>query len=335
MAYTTSYPASPYNGFIFGEPTVFNSSGTYTIPSNANANSVILIEAIGGGGGGGEGSSTSAVGQLGSYTIQTNYGTGNSGASNREPGNPGDCFLGVFRLGFISQTPAGLSLTVTAGAGGSGSIITGGAVTSPSSGSNGNFPGTIATAGGSSGVTYAGTTIASAAGGTVGGSNFDLSEYTVSDGFASANSAKAFGPRAGVGKYSLNWASASGNVVTSPTTSGGGASRTEWGDATHAILDIQGGAVTPQVLTGPGTIGAVGADATLPGQGGQSTAVLAVLGTTGSYTLNRAGNGAQPGGAGGGTHSRLLTNATISYTFNNTQYGGNGGAGRVRIWYSA
>lgn len=331
---TTTYPESPYNGFIFGDPTVFNSSGTYTIPANASANSVILIEAIGGGAGGGEGSNSTLVVRTGSYTIQTNWGATANSASIISSGNPGDGFLGVFRLGFLSATPAGLSLTVTVGAGGNGSIVPSGTHTSAASGSNGNYSGTIATAGAASSVTLGGTTLATAAGGTTGGTNAQTN-YTVSDGFASATSAKAFGPIAGSAKTDLNWTSVSGNVISGPTTTGGAASRTEWGSTANAILDIQGGAVTPQILTGPGTIGAQGTDATLPGQGGQPTAVIAVLGTTGSYTITRAGNGAQPGGPGGGTHARLLTNASVAYTFNSTQYGGNGGAGRIRIWYSA
>lgn len=334
MAYTTTYPASPNGGTIYTDPTVFLSSGTFTIPPTATANSSIMVECISGGSGGGN---SAADSYWVSSSFQDQLGTSGSSANNRT-GSTGNYFIGVYRLGFLSPLPAGQSITVNVGAGGTGKLrASSGAYTSPSFNSGGSIAGfTGATNGGTTSLTYAGFNFASVTGGIA--NNTDSTTYTISSAPVDSTFLTNNGYVGGRARHNITWTSVATNTLAGAvtTTNNAVAARSDFGAALGTIIDIPGGA-QPPVLAGPGTIGTAAVDATEPGQGGSSGTWYAKLGTAGTYTMNRAGNGAQPGGVGGSYwgNSTLFPNASLSYTFPAGQWGGNGGAGRVRIWFSA
>lgn len=335
MAYTTTYPVSPNGGTIYADPTVFNSSGTYIIPPTATANSTIMVECISGGSGGG-GTSTSTYWVSSSF--QDQYGTGASNSSNYI-GSPGKYFIGVYRLGFLSSLPAGQSITVTVGAGGTGiTRASSGSYTSPSFNSGGSVGGfTGATNGGTTSLTYSGFSFAVTTGGIA--ANTDDTTYTISSAPVDSTFLTNNGYRGGRAKSNIAWTSLSSNTFTGITqgTQGQIAARADFGETPGAILDIPGSGIPP-VVTSPGTVGAAAVDGSTPGQGGSNGTSFAKIGTTGTYTWSRAGNGAAPGGVGGthwGYNAGIFPNASTTYTFPAGQWGGNGGAGRVRIWYSA
>jgi hypothetical protein len=334
MAYTTTYPLSANGGTIYGDPTVFLSSGTFTVPSTATANSTIMIECISGGSGGG-GSAT--TGYFVSSAFVDQLGGGASGSSNSS-GSTGNYFIGVYRLGFLTASPAGQSITVTVGAGGNGTIKQAGTQTSPAFNSGGTLTGiTAATNGGTSSCTYAGFSFASVTGGLA--ANSDSTSYTIASAPVDSTFLTNNGYRGGRARHRLEWTSLASNTFSGLTTSTTFtvAARSDFGSTAGTILDIPNSGAPP-VLTGPGTIGSTATDATELGQGGSSGTSMVKLGTTGTYVWARAGNGAQPGGVGGshyGYNNGVYTNASTSYTFTAGQMGGNGGAGRVRIWYSA
>jgi hypothetical protein len=335
MAYNTIYPASPNGGTIYTDPTVFSSSGTYTIPPTATANSTIMVECISGGSGGG-GTSTNTYWV--SSTFQDQYGT-TAGNSSNYIGSTGKYFIGVYRLGFLSSLPAGQTITVNVGAGGTGKLrASSGAYTSPAYNSGGNIAGfTAATSGGTTSLTYSGFTFASVAGGIAG--NTDDTTYTISSAPVDSTFLTNNGYRGGRAKNNISWTSLSSNTFSGLTQTSAGAveGRADFGEALGATLDIPGSGIPP-VLTAPGTVGSTAVDGSTSGQGGSNGTSFVKIGTTGTYTWSRAGNGAAPGGVGGtywGYNAAIFPNASVSYTFPAGQWGGNGGAGRVRIWYSA
>lgn len=335
MAYTTTYPVSPNGGTIYGDPTVFLSSGTFTIPPTATANSTIMVECISGGSGGG-GDSTTTYWVSSAFSDQ--YGTG-SGNSSNYIGSPGKYFIGIYRLGFLSSLPAGQTITVNVGAGGTGKLrASSGAYTSPSFNSGGNISGfTGATNGGTTFLTYSGFNFASVTGGIA--ANTDSTTYTISSAPVDSTFLENNGYRGGRARNNISWTSLSSNTFSglTQTNTGAVAARGDFGEALGTILDIPGSG-NPPVVTSPGTVGTAAVDATQAGQGGSNGTAFAKIGTTGTYTWSRAGNGAQPGGVGGtyyGYNAGIYPNASVSYTFPAGQWGGNGGAGRVRIWFSA
>jgi hypothetical protein len=331
----TKLPVLTASNSIFADPEVFNSSGTFTVPSTATANSIIMVECISGGSGGG-GTDTNVYWV--SSTFQDQYGTGASNSSNYI-GSPGKYFIGVYRLGFLSATPAGQTITVTVGAGGNGKLrASSGAYTSPSFNSGGNIGGfTGATNGGTTSLTYSGFTFATTTGGVA--ANTDSTSYTISSAPVDSTFLTNNGYRGGRAKSNISWTSLSSNTFSGLTQTSTGAieARADFGEALGALLDIPGSGIPP-VVTSPGTVGATAVDGSTPGQGGSNGTAFAKIGTTGTYTWSRAGNGAAPGGVGGtywGYNAAVFPNASTSYTFPAGQWGGNGGAGRVRIWYSA
>lgn len=334
MAYTTTYPVSPNGGLIFGDPTVFNASGTYVVPPTATANSTIMVESIGGGAGGGD-NQTTAYWQ-GCTDIAQFQG---SGASNitltNGGGSPGSYFLGVFRLGFLTPNPAGISLTVTVGAGGNGKTVSGGAQTSPASNSGGSFNVGAATAGGNSSISYAGGTFATGAGGVINTGTYVSETYSQSGAFADSALLSSYMQKKAVARSNIAWSGITGNTFTSPVVSGGSTGKDDNGN-TISIVEItpSTGQIIAQLT--PGTIGTTGIDGGPFQNGGHGTPYVKI-GTTGTYLWSRAGNGGTPGGGGGMPHGYrgVGPNGSVSYTFTATQWGGNGGAGRIRIWYQA
>jgi hypothetical protein len=331
MAYTTTYPVSPNGGLIFGEPTTYLSSGTYVVPPTATINSTIMVESIGGGAGGG-GSNTTGY-WVGASNLQARQSASGSLNFSEYCGRPGSYFIGVFRLGFISTSPAGISLTVNIGAGGTGCLKTAQTVTSPANNSGGDYARTAATSGASSNVSFGSITFAVGAGGTA-TTSYAGTAYTTSGTFADSSLLSSIMARPGTSKFNFNWTGLSTNTFSGITMSGGQDGRDD--NATlYTAQDIVSSGVAPVTLS-PGTIGTQGADGG-PFQGGQNGHPFAKIGTTGTYTFARAGNGGQPGGSGGAPHgcNETTPNGSVSYTFSQHQMGGNGGAGRVRIWYQA
>jgi hypothetical protein len=311
------------SGYKFGAPTVFNSSGTYTVPATATSNSSILVECIGGGGAGGPDGSGISI--YGNYNVTGLFG---NNSTNVEPGNgrPGNISLGLVRLGFFSETPASGSLTVTVGAGGTGgnmnaqnvSINTG--VTLSSNSGN---------AGGTSSVTFSGTTVASANGGPR-NDNSTAVTSTVESAPVSSTALASFGPRGGTAHYRFTFTPVNAMPITANSITQGITSRTEFGGSTTAASNPPNNyaAVSGANWTS-GTDGTAGT-----GQGGGSTAGIFVLPSAGSYTWRRGGNGAAPGGSGGAGGGTTNFASAGNYNFAATQVGGNGGAGRVRIWFA-
>lgn len=339
MAYTTTYPISPNGGIIYtSSPTVFTSSGTFTVPSTATANSTIMIESIGGGGGGSSSSDVSTA--VYGFALLSDWQGTSAGSVERSQPGCGSYFLGVYRLGFFSANPAGLAISVVAGAGGNGSIQN--AQTWTQSGTQSTstaYNRTNATAGGSSYCSYGGSNFAVAAGGVVDGSVNSTADqsFSMSGAFADVALITAFGPHAGKAQNKVNYTAISGNVFTSPTISQGISSREDYGTTNVSPLGALNSTTFSEIRTGPGTFGTAAADATSPGQQGQHGVPFIKYGTTGTYTIPRAGNGMQPGGPGGHGHgwAYSLANTSTAYTLTAGQVGGNGGAGRVRIWFQA
>jgi hypothetical protein len=331
MAYTTTYPLSPNGGLVFGDPTVFNTSGTYTVPPTATGNSTLMIESIGGGAGGG-GNDTTTYWQ-GCTDIAQFQGGGASTADANRAGNTGSYFLGVIRLGFLTPTPAGISLTVTVGSGGNGKIIPAGNQTSPAAGSGGSINCTAATAGGNSQIVYGSGSFAVGAGGAAGTSQV-AETYSTSGAFADTTLLSSYMQKKSFARKTISYSGISVNSLTAPVTSGGSTGKDDSGN-TIAILDFNNSGQIYAQLS-PGTVGANAADGG-PFQNGANGAPFIKLGTVGTYTISRAGNGGAPGGGGGAHHGAngIGPNGSVVYTFPLHQIGGNGGAGRVRIWYQA
>jgi hypothetical protein len=316
-------PLSVASGLQFGTPTTFNTSGTYTIPSSASFNSTIMIESMGGGSGGtciyaGNGASYmtySFANYLGSnYNFSSNYGNGATGGY----------YLGVYQLGFLTQTPAGASVSVVIGAGGAGASLNTttnfnvGANIAPTSIPNSNSAGT----GGASYATISGVTI--------GSTNISLNTGTGT--FTDPGTLNSVRPYGGQGINNLNMNTGGSQVPTVNAQSGGSGSKSDFyaANVNNSILttnQLQFLAYSAPTTLPTFTDGAVGT-----GQGGQPAGILQIN-AAGTYNLGRAGNGAQPSGGGGGWG--LVNIATGNYTFNAGQVSGSGGAGRVRIWFQA
>jgi hypothetical protein len=321
MAYITEYPRNPATGAIYGEPTVFNTSGTYVIPPTASPNSTIIVEAIGGGAGGRGPSSmqthTDMVTQIG-----FNAGRG---------GQPGTTVIGTYRLGFFSTAPAGQSIAVTVGAGGTGSVQNSATTFNIGSHSSNvaiaNF--VEGTNGGASTCSYGGSTFHTAAGGT--GNATATPTSTTFMTAIDSTSLNTFGPTSAFGSYVNGTVTAT--AYTGITLVPGGAARTEWGGA-----NTIGGAASTDFTNGSGTYSiAAGTDAaTGSGASGGSGGQRYMSASTNNITIGRGGNGAAPGGGGGGFFNYMSSAAsTNAHTWNAGQRGGNGGAGRVRIYYQA
>jgi len=315
--------ATATSGLKFGSPTVFNTSGTYTIPATATVNSTLMIESMGGGGGG-------VAPDLLTYAWSTYYGGGYNANITINNGRGGAYAIGIYRLGFFSQTPASGSVTVTVGSGGSGAISN---ATNFNIGSNQSisFPNlTVATAGGTSSVTYGGANFATAAGGAI--NNTSDAVVGQATNFIDSTTLGTIAPRGGQSKSSFNFVTNATNTMGGTVNhTGGWGARTEYGDALGNILTSPTTSATVSVTAGGSTTqGTDGSAGTGQGGGGASQHYFAGAGT---YNLARAGNGAAPSGGGGG-HPTLQLNAA-NYNINTGQKGGNGGAGRVRIWFQA
>jgi hypothetical protein len=303
----TVIPASPNGGILFATPVTFNASGTFILPSTAIGNSQIMIESIGGGGAGGR--RTNQV-----FAQQNNDSTSSGGA-----GAPGSYFIGAYRLGFLYSNPAGQSIPVTVGAGGTGASYFAQTI----NGSNQfiTVNGNTGNGGGTSSVTLNGVVSASAAGGAYegGGNTSPQSSFYVGiDNTLLAN----IGPIAGRGGSSSGTLSSwtnqlplNGRSDFGVTASGAGA------NSNNTYQTVNSGPLTPNPAN----------DAT-PGTGAGG-------GSGGSYWINtplttnhsRGGAGASPGGGGGGITGYGASNSTaVTYAANNTS--GAGGSGRVRIW---
>lgn len=327
-------PLSANTGLIFSNPITYDASGTFTVPATATVNSTIMVESIGGGAGGGD-NQTTAYWQ-GCTDIAQFQGAGASNVSlTNGGGSPGSYFLGVFRLGFLSPSPAGISLTVNVGAGGNGKRISGGAATSPANNSGGSFNVVAATAGGNSSISYAGGTFATGAGGVVNSGTYVSESYSQSGAFADSALLSAYMQKKAVAQSNVAWSGISGNSFTAPVVSGGSTGKDD-NSNTISIVNITPSTGQTVVQLSPGTIGTTCVDGGPFQNGGHGTPYVKI-GTTGTYLWSRAGNGGTPGGGGGSPHGHrgVGPNGSVSYTFTATQWGGNGGAGRVRIWYQA
>lgn len=306
----TVQPASPNGGILFGSPTVFNASGTYTIPATALPNSQIMIETIGGGGAGNR------------RTNQVFASPTNDSTSSGDSGTPGAYFLGSYRLGFLYANPAGATVTVTVGAGGTGASYAAQSI----SGTNQNVTvnGNTGNAGGSSSVVLNGVTTASAAGGAYGGSNSNSATSSFYVGIDSTQISN-IGPTGGSG------ARAGGTTTgfSSDQPTGGrldfGATRSGAGtNSNNVYTNVNAGPFTPTQAT----------DAVVGSGGGGGHGGAYWINATLTTNHSRGGVGAQPGGGGGGITGYGANNGVnVTYATNNTS--GAGGAGRVRIWYAA
>jgi hypothetical protein len=325
MAYTTEYPKSPSTGAIYGDPTVFNASGTYTIPPTATPNSTIIVECIGGGSGGSGPSNIYAITNLQDYI----------GFPSVQGGQGGAMVIGTYRLGFLSSAPAGQSLTVTVGSGGTGAIQNATFNKATSIGGEGsqtaitNF--VAATNGGASTVAFGASTFITASGGT----STSTTNQQTSNSFMTAvesNILNSTGPRAG----SSNAVSGnnSGNTMTVTGQSSGGSGRTEFGgastnnpNASTSYVWSTGTVTVPDGVDAPAGSGC----------GGSGSGFRGFSGSTTTTTQGRGGNGASPGGGGGGGGygSFPAAQSSSGHTINAGQRGGNGGTGRVRIYYQA
>jgi hypothetical protein len=324
MAYTTEYPKSPATGAIYGDPTVFNASGTYTIPTTATSNSTIIVECIGGGSGG--------TGPANIYSI-TNI-QDYIGFPAATGGQAGQTVIGTYRLGFLTTAPAGQSLTITVGAGGTGAVQNAAFNRATSIGADSNQVAitnfVAATNGGASSVAYSGSTFINASGGNATNST---SQQTSNSFMTAVDSGilSNLGPRAGTANY------VNGNVAVNTLTVGaqvsGGAGRTEWGGT---ATNNPNASTSYVYSTGTVTV-PDGVDATAgSGCGGSGAGFRGFSGSTTTTTQGRGGNGASPGGGGGGSYSSFPAQANSSgHTINAGQRGGNGGAGRVRVYYQA
>jgi hypothetical protein len=322
MPYTTAYPASLASGAIYGDPTVFNASGTYTIPPTASVNSTIIVEAIGGGSGGVGPSNYYGISNLQAYT----------GFPTQTGGQGGQTVIGTYRLGFLSTSPAGQPIAVTIGSGGTGAVQNANFTSSfPAEGSQTAITNFVAaTNGGASSCSFGGSTFITASGGT----STNSGNVQTSNSFMTAVDSGILtnlGPRSGSGNY------ITGTVATDTMTVGaqvsGGAGRIEWGGTQvnnpNASTDYTRG--TGAYTTAAGVDAPAGS-----GAGGSSGGFRALSGSTNNVTLGRAGNGAAPGGGGGGLYtSHVAPAGATASTLNSGQRGGNGGAGRVRIYYQA
>jgi hypothetical protein len=318
-------PTSSASGAVYGEPTVFNASGNFTIPSTATSNSTIIVECIGGGSGGGGPANIYSISNLQSYT----------GFPSARGGQGGTTVIGTYRLGFLTSTPAGQTLTVTVGAGGTGAIQNGNFAKNTSVGNESeqtpitNF--VAANNGGASSVAFSATTFITASGGA---STVSTNQPTSTSFMTAVDSTvlNTNGPRAGTANY-LN-GNVVGNTMTTGNQGSGGAGRTEFG----GTATNNPNASTSYVFnTGTVTV-PDGVDATAgSGCGGSGAGFRGFSGSTTNTTQGRGGNGASPGGGGGGGGYENFPAAqgTSGHTINAGQRGGNGGTGRVRIYYQA
>jgi hypothetical protein len=315
-------PLPTSTGLVFGTPVTFNTSGTFTIPSTATTNSTIMVETIGGGGGGAIPNGCLAA------PVNNYFGAGYNTNEPYGNGSGGNSYLGIWNLGFFSAAPAGQTITVTVGAGGTGSSINATSFT----GNNGNatfsFPNqTGGNTGGSSSVTFSGITVATATGGAGQGGTGGGNAQAVN--FLDNTTWNAIAPRGGVGVNSFNFTSNTGTYA-SMTSNGGAGGKPDWYTATNNTFLTS---ASPNAsVTGTTTV-AQGTDAPAgTGQGGGPT-IAYVGSSSGTVTVARAGNGASPGGGGGGWGwmSAMGVGSTINFTAG--QVGGAGGSGRVRIWF--
>ena len=327
--------ATAVSGLKFGSPTTFNSTSNYTIPAGATTNSTIMIESIGGGSGGG---GTSTTETIAGNNVSAWYGSSSSN-NNLAAGEPAEYFLGVYRLGFFSNAPAGETITVTVGAGGTGSSLPTQNLNIPGS-SYYSYNRTAATSGGASSVTYTGVTFATGGGGAASSTANNGTAYSTSAVFMDSTTLPSVAYKGGVGRQTITWTSLSTNTpagVATPNTLGI-AAREDFGSAVGNILGFDGNIATNAIVTlnAAGNVTKNGTDATGGGQGGGPANVYGIrFNTAGSYNItSRGGNGAAPGGGGGGGWSPLW-GTPGNYTLSGGQQGGNGGSGRVKIWFQA
>jgi hypothetical protein len=314
-------PVSPATGSVYGEPTVFNATGTFTIPSTASANSTIIVEAIGGGCGGQGPSNVYGITNMQDYV----------GFPSMEQTSAGTMVIGTYRLGFLSTSPAGQTISVVVGAGGTGATMNGNAtVNSPGAGSSQAVTNFVnRNAGGASSVSFGGSTFHTAAGGATdgGGQRTSTSFMTQID----SGILNSLGPRASAPSYY------NGNISTNTMTIGtlvsGGNSRIEYGGTNFS----SGTSSTDYIYSSGAASTNAGADAVAgTGAAGGSGGFRGFSGNATNTTLGRGGNGASPGGAGGSTFGYYAAQQnTNAHVINSGQKGGNGGAGRVRIYYQA
>ena len=322
------------SGLKFGEPTVFNSSGSYTIPATATINSSIMVESVGGGAGGGGTSNIYAQ----TSNLQGGSGTGpGSRNMNERGGGSGNYFLGIYRLGFLSTAPASTTVTVTVGAGGNGANMvsrnqnfgTGDAGFSIALGAGAN-------AGGTSSVTYASQTFASATGGSA---TSAANTTHSSEGSVPLNNTLLtnLAPRAGLAQSIVSWTSISGDTASGVSNSGGQAGRNEFGATLGNIVAINQQGVLNNNSSGSATVGSAATNANTFGQGGGYGVPFHRTNAAGTFTFSTGGNGGPGGGGGGvGSPASVFYSSQGNFTFNAlTGYGGAGGAGRVRIWFQA
>ena len=265
---------------------VFQSGGaTYTVPAGATT---VRMIAIGGGGGGGYGGTSASSGTYG----------GGGGAG----GNYGTATYAAADL------PA--TLTVTAGAAGSGGVQ----------------PSTAATGGGTSQVTNSGTTYVYATGGGAGGAGGTSAPAGGSQGLNSAVNGSAGGGS------SISGTPGGVSAAAAPACGGGGGGG-GWNGTTTAYNAANGGSGDRDLgNTGGGVGGTAGGNAgnSAPGCPGTSTPMGGGGGGGGgggsasnSTSGGAGGAGGFPGGGGGGGGACPSGGAAVPGN------GGNGGAGIV------